>query len=73
MKLDIAAERDRLQAMKDNPQTGLERGFKTDVLSKGSEPREWSDETVSSAHYIYRVYEMGWSAAQRESATERKS
>lgn len=66
MKLDIAAERARLQAMRDNPQTDLEREFKVDVLDNGSEPREWSDETISSAHYMFRVYAMGWCAAMRD-------
>lgn len=63
-KLDYNAERARLQAMRDHPQTDLERAIKKDVLDKGSEPKEWSDDTVESAHLMFRVYAMGWQAAQ---------
>jgi hypothetical protein len=61
-KLDINAERLRLQGIFDNPGTDLERCIKRDWLDKGSEPREWSDETVSSAHWVLRVYETGYHA-----------
>jgi hypothetical protein len=63
MNLDIAKERERLQAMREAPQSRMEEAIRDDCLAKGSEPREWSDETVTEAYYVLRVYEMGWNAA----------
>ena len=63
MDINIAEERTRLQEMRDNPQSDLELAFKSWALDAGSEPHEWSDETVKSATLMFRVFEMGWNAA----------
>jgi hypothetical protein len=59
-ELDINIERNRLQAMLDAPSDALERAFKADVLDGGSQPYEWSDDTVRSCNTFWRIYSMGF-------------
>lgn len=64
-KIDIEKERQRFQAMLENPQSNVERAFKEEHLAKGSYPREWNDDTVSSCNLFYRCFENGYNAAAR--------
>ena len=65
MDIDIEAERNKLQAIFDGPsRTEFEEAVFKDIIGKGSPPSAWDKPTISSAHYMIKVYEMGWGAAK---------
>jgi hypothetical protein len=72
LNVDVEKERASFQAIFDGPRTtDLEHALFEDILSKGSAPNDWSAETITSAHYMRRVYEMGWHRANSQ-GEERK-